>query len=49
MFRAAKKKEEDEDEEEVEALVVSKRAMLIFDLKEGAEALNALLLIWKTF
>ncbi len=48
LFRAAKKKE-DEDEEEVEALVVRKRAMLIFDLKEGAEALNALLLIWKTF
>jgi hypothetical protein len=47
LFRAAKKKE-DEDEE-VEALVVRKRAMLIFDLKEGAEALYALLLIWKTF
>jgi hypothetical protein len=48
LFRAAKK-EEDEDEEEVEALVVRKRAMLIFDLKEGAGALCALLLIWKTF
>jgi hypothetical protein len=49
LFRAATKKEEDEDEEEVEALVVRKRAMLIFDLKEAAEALNALFLIWKMF
>ncbi len=48
LFRAAKK-EEDEDEEEVEASVVRKRAMLIFDLKEGAGALYVLLLIWKTF
>jgi hypothetical protein len=48
LFRAAKK-EEDEDEEEVEALVVHKRAMLIFDLKDGAGTLYALLLIWKTF